>query len=231
MMITTMKTSSKTNSTTLIEPALTPLKDCKRCARLVAHRNDLQRAHPIWHNAPVADFGDPQARLMIIGLAPGQSGANRTGRIFTGDASGAFLFAALERAGRTRGTYGGHAADGVQLTGVRITNAVACLPPGNKPTAAEFAACRRNLAHAITSLANVKAVLCLGREAHRQLCRLAGRPLSALPFGHGNRHDILIGGRTLSMFDSYHCSRYNTRTGRLTEAGFDRVLNAALNAC
>jgi uracil-DNA glycosylase family 4 len=194
-------------------------RDCPRCPRLVAYRQANVARHPDWHNAPVNSFGDPEGRLVIVGLAPGLAGANRTGRPFTGDYAGDLLYATLTRFGFASGRYAADPADGLTLHDCIIANAVRCVPPQNKPTPAEIATCRDFLAARLATLPRLAAAVCLGRIAHESLIRtLAGR-LAAHPFAHGARHDL--GG--LAIFDSYHCSRYNTNTGRLTPAMFEAV--------
>lgn len=196
-----------------------PAHDCDLCPRLVAFRAANRTAEPDWHNAPVASFGDPYARLLIVGLAPGLQGANRTARPFTGDYAGDLLYATLASFGYTRGTYAARPDDGLVLEDALITNAVRCVPPQNKPTPAEINTCRRFLAARIEAMPRLEAVLALGRIAHESVLRMAGRRLRDHPFAHGARHEL--GGWTL--FDSYHCSRYNTNTGRLTPEMFEAV--------
>lgn len=197
-----------------------PGADCPLCPRLAGMRADNRQAHPDWFNGPVPSFGDGGARLLIIGLAPGLQGANRTGRPFTGDAAGVLLYDALAAHGFARGSYGAHAADGLTLRDCRITNAVRCVPPQNKPENSEILNCRKYLEAEIKSMPQVVAFLALGKIAHDSVVRALGLRLAGAPFAHGARHD-LPDGRLL--FDSYHCSRYNTNTGRLTPAMFDAV--------
>jgi uracil-DNA glycosylase family 4 len=201
-----------------------PPRDCPLCPRLVAYRHALRRAEPEWWNAPVPAWGDPAARLAIVGLAPGRRGANRTGRPFTGDDAGDFLFAAMARAGLTRGTFARRADDGLELAGAMIVNAVKCLPPGNKPTAGEIATCGRFFSAQLAALPNVRVLLALGRIAHDAVLRDRGLTLTRYRFAHGAEH-ALPDGRVL--LDSYHCSRQNTNTGKLTPAMFDAVLERA----
>lgn len=201
-----------------------PPRDCPLCPRLVALRHELRRAEPDWWNAPVPAWGDPQAWLAVIGLAPGRRGANRTGRPFTGDDAGDFLFAAMAQAGLTRGTYDRHANDGFALHGAIILNAVKCLPPQNKPTLAEIATCGRFLSTQLAALPNVRVLLALGKIAHDAVLRAGGLTLAHYPFGHAAEH-ALPDGRTL--LDSYHCSRQNTNTGKLTRTMFAAVLARA----
>ena len=197
-----------------------PDRDCDRCPRLRDFLLGLREELPSYHNAPVPSFGDPAPKLLIVGLAPGMHGANQTGRPFTGDWAGDLLYAALAEYGFSEGTYGGTADDGLTLKGAQITNAVRCLPPQNKPVGAECAACRPFLTDQIESLTSVKAILCLGKISHDNTVRAMGMKLSAHPFGH---HKIceLQGGKRL--YSSYHCSRYNTNTKRLTEEMFYKV--------
>lgn len=204
-----------------------PGRNCPRCPRLAAFRASQRAAHPDWHNAPVPAFGGLDARLLVVGLAPGLKGANRTARPFTGDHAGRMLYAALLRQGLARGTYGERADDGLSLAGVRITNAVRCVPPANKPTPTEFAACRPFLVREIAAMGRLRAILALGLGAHDQvLAALGAAPKRLWPFAHGAVHEMAE-GRRLTLVDSYHCSRQNTNTGRLTEAMFDAALAEA----
>jgi len=197
-----------------------PGRDCRLCPRLADFRDTARRAHAGWHNAPVASFGPADARLLIVGLAPGLRGANRTGRPFTGDFAGDLLYATLGEFGFAAGTYAARPDDGLSLIDCRITNAVRCVPPANRPTAAEVASCRPFLGAEIAGLPRLRVVLALGRIAHDAVLRTLGHRLSAHPFGHGARHRPAAGPM---IADSYHCSRYNTNTGRLTEAMFREV--------
>ncbi len=206
------------------KPGAIPAADCGRCRRLADFRRTNRRAFPGWHNAPVASFGGLNAEFLIVGLAPGLRGANRTGRPFTGDFAGELLYRTLAKFGFSSGTYGADAADGFALKGARVTNAVRCVPPGNKPTGAEIAACRPFLAAEIAAMPRLKAMLALGAVAHASVLAAEGVRKSAHRFAHGARHR-LPSGRWL--LDSYHCSRYNTNTGRLTEAMFVGVVAAA----
>jgi uracil-DNA glycosylase family 4 len=202
-----------------------PPRDCGACARLAEFRAENRRAHPDWSNAPVESFGAADARLLIVGLAPGLRGANRTGRPFTGDYAGDLLYAILGEFGLAEGTYDRRADDGLRLRHCAIANAVRCVPPQNKPTPGEMANCRPYLAAAIGALPRLRAVLALGRIAHESTFRALGRRLAAHPFAHGARHDLGPAGPT--VFDSYHCSRYNTNTGVLTVEMFRGVIRAA----
>ncbi|MBO6765982.1 uracil-DNA glycosylase [Maricaulis sp.] len=203
-------------------PAEAPL-DCPLCPRLVAFREATARDHPDWHNAPVESFGDPQARLLVVGLAPGLRGANRTGRPFTGDWAGDLLYATLGKFGFTRGTYDSRPDDGLTLVDAMITNAVRCVPPENKPVGAEASACRPFLTARIAALPRLEAILCLGKISHDNTLRALGHKMKDATFGHGARARLDGPNGPLQLFDSYHCSRYNTNTGRLTEAMFDSV--------
>ncbi len=199
-------------------------KDCPLCPRLAEFRAEARAAHPEWFNAPVPSWGDTGARLIIVGLAPGMKGANRTGRPFTGDYAGDLLYQVLGEAGVTRGTYGAEPDDGLSLEGVLITNAVRCVPPQNKPVGAEINTCRRFLTATIEGAPNATTLIALGGIAHQSLIRALGQKPSALPFGHAARHDL---DDRLTLFDSYHCSRYNTNTNRLTPDMFRDVIFAA----
>ena len=204
-----------------------PDRDCDRCPRLFAYREDHRLAEPDWHNAPVSSFGSLDARLLIVGLAPGLRGANRTGRPFTGDFAGDLLYAILGEFGFARGAYGAKTSDGLTLRDCRITNAVRCVPPKNQPKGAEIAACRDFLTAEIAAMSRLCAILALGLVAHGAVLKSLGLRASACRFTHGAVHR-LDHGRWL--FDSYHCSRLNTNTGRLTPAMFAEVLAAIRNA-
>lgn len=198
-----------------------PAHDCALCPRLAGFRTVNRGAEPTWFNAPVPSFGGTDARLLVVGLAPGLRGANRTGRPFTGDYAGDLLYASLLRHGFARGAYEARPDDGLVLTDCRITNAVRCVPPENKPTPAEIAACRPFLIQEMKSLPALRAILALGRIAHDSVLKAADARASLFPFAHGAEHALPSG---VTLFDSYHCSRYNTNTGRLTEAMFDAVM-------
>ena len=201
-----------------------PGRDCSSCLRLAAFRAANRAKHPQWHNAPVESFGALGAPLLIVGLAPGLRGANQTGRPFTGDFAGDLLYATLAAHGFTTGTYGARADDGFALRGCRVTNAVRCVPPENKPERVEFAACRPYLQAEIAAMPGLRVVLALGRGAHDQcLHALNATPLSHWPFAHGARHYLPAGP---ILADSYHCSRYNTNPGRLTPEMFSAVVGA-----
>ena len=202
-----------------------PGRDCPLCPRLVAFREACRDEYPDWWNAPVPAFGDPQAWLGIVGLAPGRHGANRTGRPFTGDYAGDLLFATLARFGLSNDRYDARVDDRLHLSGAAILNAVKCLPPQNKPLPAETATCRQFYTAQLAAMPSVRVLLALGRIAHETVLRNAGVRLADHPFGHGARH-VLPDGHIL--FDSYHCSRYNTNTGRLTATMLEQVFEAAL---
>ncbi|HMB72644.1 MAG TPA: uracil-DNA glycosylase [Gammaproteobacteria bacterium] len=196
---------------------------CERCPRLAAHLRRMRTTHPTYFNAPVPAFGDLEAPLLIVGLAPGMHGANATGRPFTGDYAGILLYAALHALGLATAHESTSADDGLRLIDCRITNAVKCLPPQNKPTTAEADTCNDFLRAELAGSA-AAVVLALGSIAHRAVLRALGLRLSQWPFGHGARHEIHT---RRVLIDSYHCSRYNTQTRRLTEAMFLDVLKAA----
>jgi uracil-DNA glycosylase len=200
-----------------------PGRDCPLCSRLKAFREDWRRREPDWFNAPVASFGPPTARLLIVGLAPGLKGANRTGRPFTGDYAGDLLYDTLEHFGFARGSYRARADDGLMLVDARITNAVRCVPPENKPTPAEIKTCRSFLAATIAEMQELRAIVTLGRISHESTLAALNHRRAAAPFGHGTSHDV---GK-LKIFASYHCSRYNTNTGVLTPKMFRDVFAAA----
>ncbi len=196
---------------------ITPEATCALCPRLVEYRKDNAADHPQWHNGPVSSFGELDARLLIVGLAPGLKGANRTGRPFTGDYAGDLLYQTLPDFGLAKGVYGASAADGLSLVDCRITNAVRCVPPQNKPTIDEARACRGFLESEIAAMPRLKVILALGTLAHRSVITMFGLKQSNFPFGHGASHPLDNG---LVLVDSYHCSRYNTQTRRLTAEMF-----------
>jgi uracil-DNA glycosylase len=200
-------------------------RNCPLCPRLVAFRHRLRAEHPDWWNAPVPAFGDPEAWLAIVGLAPGMWGANRTGRPFTGDHAGLLFYATLGRFGLAQGRYDARADDGLRLEGCVILNSVKCLPPKNRPLPVEVATCRRFYEAALARLPNVRVLVALGRIAHDNAVRTAGGTLSAFPFAHLAEHQLPDGP---VLIDSYHCSRYNQNTGRLTAAMFEAVFERAL---
>ena len=203
--------------------AAEPSPDCPFCPRLAEFRTLWRQKEPDWHNAPVPTFlppdGDGSVRLLIVGLAPGVRGANRTGRPFTGDYAGDLLYKTLTHFGFARGVFQARPDDGLELAGTAITNAVRCVPPENKPTSVEINTCRQFLVPTMARFHGLKAIVSLGAIAHQSVIRAAGLRLAAHPFKHGARYDA--GGRAL--FSSYHCSRYNTNTGVLTEEMFFAV--------
>jgi uracil-DNA glycosylase family 4 len=201
-----------------------PPRDCPRCPRLVQVREAARQEHPDWWNAPVPVFGDPHAWLVIVGLAPGRHGANRTGRAFTGDAAGDLLFTTMARFGLTSGAYEGQADDTLQLNGAIIVNAVRCLPPQNKPTPEEVRTCRPFLADQAAALPDARVYIALGQIAHQSAVKVLGGKLPKCRFAHLAEHRV-PDGRVL--IDSYHCSRYNQDTGRLTQEMFDAVFARA----
>ena len=202
-----------------------PDRNCGLCPRLFAFREVQRAAHPDWFNAPVPTFGAPDARLLIVGLAPGLRGANRTGRPFTGDYAGDLLYDTMIDYGFARGTYRADPADGLELVDAAITNAVRCVPPENKPTNDEINTCRRFFAATLAGFSRLSAIIALGKIAHDQTLKTLGVPLVRHKFGHGAVHALerLPGVR---LYDSYHCSRYNTNTGVLTPEMFRAVFAA-----
>ena len=199
-------------------------RDCPLCPRLVRLREELRQEHRGWWNAPVPAFGEADAWLAIAGLAPGRKGANRTGRAFTGDASGDFLYSTLLKLGLAEGSYRGERDDGLRLKGTIILNAVKCLPPANKPTPEEVATCSHYLEAGLANLRNVRVVIALGQIAHVATARILGLWPSA-KFAHG-AETVAADGRLL--LSSYHCSRQNTNTGRLTREMFEVIFQRAL---
>lgn len=197
--------------------------DCRRCARLAAFLDAVHAEHPSYYCRPVPPFGAADARLVIVGLAPGMHGANATGRPFTGDYAGILLYATLFKFGFATHAEAIGVDDGLRLIEARITNAVKCLPPGNKPQPAEIRQCNAYLTAELSALPAAAAVLALGRVAHEATLRALGLPLRTHVFSHGAEHPLERGAR---LFDSYHCSRYNTNTGRLTTAMFEQVFAA-----
>lgn len=199
-----------------------PARDCPICPRLVAYRLANRAANPDWWNGPAPSWGDPEARLLVVGLAPGRAGANRTGRPFTGDHAGVLLYETLLATGFATGRYEARPDDSLQLIDCAITNAVRCAPPENKPTSAEEANCRPFLAARLAAYPKLRAIVTLGDVSRRNVLRALGLPASAAPAGHGAEADL---GR-YRLFNSYHCSRLNTNTGRLTPAMFRAVFDA-----
>ncbi len=203
-----------------------PPRDCPLCPRLADFRRANRTAYPEFFNAPVPAFGAREARLLIVGLAPGLKGANRTGRPFTGDYAGDLLYATLTKFGFARGTYDRRADDGFALVDCRVTNAVRCVPPENKPTPAEARTCRDNfLAAEIAAMPRLAAIVALGQIAHNEVLKAAGERRAAFAFKHGALHRLA----KFALADSYHCSRYNTNTGVLTPAMFGSVFAALRN--
>jgi uracil-DNA glycosylase len=196
-----------------------PGRNCPRCPRLVSFRQTWRRSEPAWFNAPVPSFGPLDARLLIVGLAPGLRGANRTGRPFTGDYAGDLLYATLKDFGFAHGTYAARPDDGLTLVDCRITNAVRCVPPENKPTPQEIATCRVFLTNTIKEMSKLRAIVALGRIAHETLLAARSAKARDYPFSHSCMHTI----GEITLFDSYHCSRYNTSTGVLTPQMFRNV--------
>jgi uracil-DNA glycosylase len=196
-----------------------PGRDCPLCPRLKALRDHWRGREPDWFNAPVASFGPATARLLIVGLAPGLRGANRTGRPFTGDFAGDLLYGTLKTFGFASGSYAARPDDGLVLIDARITNAVRCVPPENKPTPVEIKTCRSFLRSTIAEMPNLRAIVTLGRISHDSTIAALNQRRSAAPFGHGRSLDI----GALRIFASYHCSRYNTSTGVLTTEMFRAV--------
>jgi uracil-DNA glycosylase len=207
----------------LPERAPEPPKLCGLCPRLVGFRNLNRAKAPDWYNGAVPSFGEDSARLLIVGLAPGLNGANRTGRPFTGDYAGELLYSTLLQFGFAEGRFAARIDDGLRLVDCMITNAVRCVPPENKPTPAEIAACRGFLVARIAAMASLKAILALGRIAHDSTLAALGYHKSQFPFAHAARHQL---SPELALFDSFHCSRYNTNTGRLTPEMFHAVFAA-----
>jgi uracil-DNA glycosylase family 4 len=204
-------------------PHTEPTHDCPFCPRLAAFRAENRDKYPDYFNAPVPTFGSRDARLLIVGLAPGQHGANRTGRPFTGDYAGDLLYATLLMHGLARGTYDRRTDDGLELVDCAITNAVRCVPPQNKPEPAEINTCRQFLTAQIAAMTHLRAILALGQIAHNSVCSALGVRKSAHKFTHGARHRT----GNLVLLASYHCSRYNTNTGVLTAQMFDEIVKQA----
>jgi uracil-DNA glycosylase family 4 len=218
-------TTSRTENPAFIRDSGKPGRDCPKCPRLVAFRNQWREREPGWFNAPVASFGPLTARLLVVGLAPGLQGANRTGRPFTGDYAGDLLYGTLTEFGFARGRFEARVDDSIELVDARVTNAVRCVPPENKPTTAEINTCRSYLEATIAEMKELQAIVVLGRIAHDATVGALGARKSAVKFGHGARSEI----GSVTLFDSYHCSRYNTNTGVLTPEMF-RAVFAAVRA-
>lgn len=211
--------------TAAVEPAFGPEAPpkCTRCPRLVAYRAENERQEPQWFNGAVPSFGTADADLLIVGLAPGRNGANRTGRPFTGDYAGDLLYDTLVRYGFAKGQYRARPDDGLKLRNCMITNAVRCVPPENKPEPSEITNCRPFFAARLANLPKLRIILALGRIAHDQTLTTLGKRKALFPFAHGARHELAPG---LALYDSFHCSRYNTNTGRLTTQMFHAVFAA-----
>ncbi|MBP5534818.1 MAG: uracil-DNA glycosylase [Alphaproteobacteria bacterium] len=193
---------------------------CNKCPRLCQFIQKNKELYPNFFNAPVPNFGDEKGILLIVGLAPGLKGANRTGRPFTGDYAGIILYETLLKFGWANGTYEQRADDGLQLKNALITNAVACVPPENKPTPQEINTCNERLKSTIKNMKHLRVILSLGRISHQSVIKAFCLKQSAFPFAHGNVHHLLNG---ICLIDSYHCSRYNINTGQLTQQMFDKI--------
>jgi uracil-DNA glycosylase family 4 len=200
-----------------------PPRDCPLCPRLAAFRHANRVEYPDYFNDPVPNFGDPHARLLIVGLAPGLHGANRTGRPFTGDYAGDLLYSTLLKHGLAKGTYDQRPDDGLELVDCMIANSVRCVPPENKPLPVEINTCRQFLIATISEMPNLRAILALGKVAHDSVCTVLKLKKAVHPFTHGKRYDL----GAVQFVSSYHCSRYNTNTGVLTAAMFDAVVKEA----
>ncbi|MCQ8185428.1 uracil-DNA glycosylase [Parvularcula maris] len=205
--------------------------DCPLCPRLVEYRQENERLEPSWFNGAVPSFlpegGEEAVRVLIVGLAPGRMGANRTGRPFTGDWAGDLLYATLLKFGLAAGEYDKRPDDSLRLKHTMVTNAVRCAPPENKPTGHETTTCRNFLSSRIEALPNLKTLVCLGKISHDSTVRALGARVAAHPFGHDTSYAIETGGRALRLRSSYHCSRYNTNTGKLTTEMFETVIGRA----
>lgn len=215
----TTSRSEAARSSSRQPPTIVPDRDCPLCPRLVAFREANRAREPLWHNAPVAPFGDITARLLIVGLAPGMQGANRTGRPFTGDYAGDLLYATLLEYGFAKGSYQARPDDGLELVDCRIANAVHCVPPQNKPLPVEINTCRRFLVANLETMPRLRAIIALGRIAHDSVLKPLKLKAAQAPFGHGAVHQA----GAFRLYDSYHCSRYNTNTGVLTPDMFRSV--------
>jgi uracil-DNA glycosylase len=217
--MTTISTIDAARGQPPLTSAEAPDRNCPLCPRLADFRAQTRAREPAWFNAPVPSFGDPDARLLIVGLAPGMQGANRTGRPFTGDYAGDLLYATLLEYGFARGIYQARPDDGLTLVDCRISNAVRCVPPQNKPLPVEINTCRSFLSATVANMPSVRAVVALGRIAHDTTLKVLGLRATAAPFAHGAIHQA----GTLKLYDSYHCSRYNTNTRVLTPDMFRSV--------
>lgn len=223
MMMTRTMTTSQCGTAAGFPTASEPSLPCSLCPRLHSFVTSQQAEHPDWHNGPVPTYGDADAQLLIVGLAPGLRGANRTGRPFTGDYAGDLLYATLGNYGFAEGTYDARPDDGVSLHNVAITNAVRCVPPQNKPVGAEINTCNSFLSELINGMGNLKVLMALGRISHDATLKALGERRAAHTFGHNAQHRLSNG---LVLIDSYHCSRYNTNTGRLTVPMFEAVFDS-----
>ena len=210
---------TKISTTSLVPAAIEPDRNCPLCPRLADFRAQVRARQPDWFNSPVSSFGDADARLLIVGLAPGLQGANRTGRPFTGDYAGDLLYATLLDYGFAEGVYQARPDDGLKLVDCRISNAVRCVPPQNKPLPPEINTCRQFLAATIATMPKLRAIIMLGRIAHESTVKALGLRNGAAPFAHGAVHNA----GAVRLYDSYHCSRYNTNTGVLTPKMFRSV--------
>jgi uracil-DNA glycosylase len=210
---------TKISTTSLVPAAIEPDRNCPLCPRLTEFRAEARAKQPAWFNSPVPAFGDADARLLIVGLAPGLQGANRTGRPFTGDYAGDLLYATLLEYGFAEGVYQARPDDGLRLIDCRIGNAVHCVPPQNKPLPIEINTCRKFLVSTIATMPRLRAIVLLGRIAHESTVKALGLRNAATPFAHGAVHKA----GSFNLYDSYHCSRYNTNTGVLTPKMFRDV--------
>jgi uracil-DNA glycosylase len=210
---------TKISTTSLVPAAIEPDRNCPLCPRLADFRAQARARQPDWFNSPVSSFGDVDARLLIVGLAPGLQGANRTGRPFTGDFAGDLLYATLLDYGFAEGVYQARPDDGLKLVDCRISNAVRCVPPQNKPLPLEINTCRQFLAATIATMPKLRAIVVLGRIAHESTVKALGLRNASAPFAHGAVHNA----SAVRLYDSYHCSRYNTNTGVLTPKMFRSV--------
>jgi len=218
--------SKRSSPADTAQAAAEPPTDCELCPRLAAYRAQNRERFPHFYNGAVASFGPSEAELLIVGLAPGLKGANRTSRPFTGDYAGDLLYPTLIKLGLARGVYGAEAADGLALKATMITNAVRCVPPENKPTGEELKTCRAFLKGRIEALPRLRAIFLLGRVAHDSVLSALGQVRSRFPFAHGAAHSVA----GLTLVDSYHCSRYNVNTRRLTPEMFETALRRAIAA-
>jgi uracil-DNA glycosylase family 4 len=217
--LTTEKAAARGRKLPAASAHAEPDRNCPLCPRLCAFREANRARDPKGFNSPVPSFGDPAARLLVVGLAPGLQGANRTGRPFTGDFGGELLYATLLEYGFARGVYRARPDDGFTLVDCRISNAVRCVPPQNKPLPAEINNCRPYLSATIAMMPGLRAIVALGRVAHETTVKALGLRGSAAPFAHGAVHQV----GAIRLYDSYHCSRYNTNTGVLTPRMFHAV--------